>query len=180
VQAAVDRLGEAGLRLRPVTIPELSFSVATQLVTIRAEASANHLRWIRRRPRSYGRDVRIRLQLGAMVTAREYLLAQRAREILREAMRRAFEKVDVLALPSVPIVAPRIGERTVAWRGGREPVDGALVRLTSPFNLTGVPALSVPCGYSRGLPVGLQLVAPWAEEERLLGVGRLVEENAGP
>ena len=178
VQGAVGRLREGGLRVRPVNIPELTLSVATQLVTIRAEASANHLHWIRRRPRSYGRDVRIRLQLGAMVTAREYLLAQRARAMLREAVLQAFEKIDLLALPTVPIVAPRIGERTVAWRGGREPVDGALVRLTSPFNLTGLPALSVPCGSSRGLPVGLQLVAPWGEEPRLLGAGRLLEETS--
>jgi aspartyl-tRNA(Asn)/glutamyl-tRNA(Gln) amidotransferase subunit A len=56
-------------------------------------------------------------------------------------------------------------------------VDGALVRLTQPFNLAGVPALSVPCGRLNGLPVGLQLVAPWDEEGRLLGVAELIEQG---
>jgi aspartyl-tRNA(Asn)/glutamyl-tRNA(Gln) amidotransferase subunit A len=63
----------------------------------------------------------------------------------------------------------------VRWQDGEEPVDGALVRLTQPFNLAGVPALSVPCGRADGLPVGLQLVAPWMEESRLLAVGTLLE-----
>jgi aspartyl-tRNA(Asn)/glutamyl-tRNA(Gln) amidotransferase subunit A len=108
--------------------------------------------------------------------ASDYVLAQRARERLRGALRRSFEEVDVLALPTCPITAPLIGEREAPWRS--EPVDGALVRLTSPFNLTGAPALSVPCGLAHGLPVGLQLVAPWGAESLLFAAGKLVEETA--
>jgi len=117
------------------------------------------------------------LRLGALVSGPEYATAQRARGTLREALRLAFERVDVLALPTSPIVAPRIGLRSIRWPDGSEPVDGALVRLTQPFNLAGVPALSVPCGRVDGLPVGLQLVAPWNEEARLLAVGEVVEAS---
>jgi aspartyl-tRNA(Asn)/glutamyl-tRNA(Gln) amidotransferase subunit A len=175
VAAGIDRLRSAGLRVRTVELPWLDWTVAMQLVTLRAEASAVHRRWLRRRPRSYGRDVRTRLQLGALVSGSEYALAQRARVRLREALWRTFQTVDILALPTTPIVAPPIGLPAIHWPDGPEPVDGALVRLTQPFNLAGVPALTVPCGRIDGLPVGLQLVAPWEEEARLLGVGELAE-----
>jgi len=178
VAEAVGGLRRRGLRVGEITIPELEWTVAMQLITLRAEASAIHAKWIRQRPRSYGEDVRVRLQLGALVSGAEYAVAQHARTRLRAALRQAFQRVDVLALPTTPIVAPMIGVRTVEWPQGAEPVDGSLVRLTTPFNLAGTPALSVPCGRWDGLPIGLQLVAPWNEEERLFAVGGLVAEPA--
>lgn len=178
VEAASGALRRAGLRVRDVRIPELEWAVATQLVTLRAEASAVHARWIRRRPRSYGADVRVRLQLGALVSGADYVVAQRARHRIREAIGQAFSDVDILMLATAPMTAPLIGDRVVRWRGVAEPVDGALVRLTSPFNLSGLPALSVPCGLAGGLPVGVQLVGQWNDEARVLAVGRLIEELA--
>jgi aspartyl-tRNA(Asn)/glutamyl-tRNA(Gln) amidotransferase subunit A len=89
-----------------------------------------------------------------------------------------FRDIDVLLLPTTPITAPIIGERMVRWRSSDEPVDGALVRLTAPFNLTGLPALSVPFGTAAGLPVGVQVVGQWNDEVRVLAVGRLLEEEA--
>src|SRR5438128_743777 len=133
---------------------------------------------VRTRPRAYGADVRIRLQLGALVAGADYVLAQRVRGRLRAALERVFQDVDVLLLPTTPITAPVIGDRTARWRSGEEPVDGALVRLTAPFNLTGLPALSVPFGRAGGLPVGLQVVGQSMDEARLLAVGRVIEELA--
>ena len=176
VDAAVTALRRRGLRVREVTIPEMEWTVATQLVTLRAEASAVHSRWIRTQPRAYGADVRIRLQLGALVAGADYVLAQRMRARLRAAIGRVFQDVDVLLRPTTPITAPVVGERTLRWRAGEEPVDGALVRLTAPFNLTGLPALSVPFGSAAGLPVGVQVVGQWMDEARVLAVGRLIEE----
>jgi aspartyl-tRNA(Asn)/glutamyl-tRNA(Gln) amidotransferase subunit A len=175
VELAAEGLRRAGLSVRAVRIPELAWSVATQLVTLRAEASTVHARWIRRRPRAYGADVRARLQLGALVSGVDYVVAQRARARIRDAIQRVFQEVDVMILPTTPITAPLIGERVVRWPTGDEPVDGALVRLTSPFNLSGVPALSVPYGQAGGLPVGVQVVGPWNGEARALAVGRLIE-----
>ena len=178
VDAAAAALGRRGLRIREVTVPEMEWTVATQLVTLRAEASAVHHRWIRTRPRAYGADVRTRLQLGMLVAGADYVLAQRMRGRLRAAMEQVFRDVDVLLLPTTPITAPVVGDRTVRWRGGEEPVYGALVRLTAPFNLTGLPALSVPFGGAGGLPVGVQVVGPWMGEVRVLAVGQLLEERA--
>jgi aspartyl-tRNA(Asn)/glutamyl-tRNA(Gln) amidotransferase subunit A len=178
VDTAAAALRRRGLRVREVTVPEMEWTVATQLVTLRAEASAVHSRWIRTRPRAYGADVRTRLQLGALVGGADYVLAQRLRARLRAVIGQLFEDIDVLLLPTTPITAPVIGDRTVRWRSGAEPVDGALVRLTAPFNLTGLPALSVPFGHAGGLPVGVQVVGPWMNEARVLAVGRLIEELA--
>src|SRR5256714_3312903 len=178
MQEAAAALGRHGLRVREVRVPEMAWTVATQLVTLRAEASALHARWIRARPRAYGADVRIRLQLGALVAGTDYVLAQRMPAKIKDAVRRTLDEVDILLLPTTPITAPVIGERIVQWRTGAEPVDGALVRLTAPFNLTGVPALSVPYGEINGLPVGLQLVGRWQDEARVLAVGRLIEALA--
>jgi aspartyl-tRNA(Asn)/glutamyl-tRNA(Gln) amidotransferase subunit A len=176
LDAVAAALRRRGLRVREVTVPEMEWTVVTQLVTLRAEASAVHSHWIRTRPRSYGADVRIRLQLGALVAGADYVLAQRKRGRLRAAIGRVFQDVDLLLLPTTPITAPVIGDRTVRWRSGEEPVDGALVRLTAPFNLTGLPALSVPFGSAAGLPVGIQVVGQWNDEARVLAVGRLIEE----
>lgn len=178
VDAAAAALRRRGLRVRDLEIPEMEWTVATQLVTLRAEASALHARWIRAQPRAYGADVRTRLQLGALVAGADYVLAQRVRARIRAAMSRVFRDIDILLLPTTPITAPVIGERTVRWRSGEEPVDGALVRLTAPFNLTGLPALSVPFGAVAGLPVGVQVVGRWNDEAHVLAVGRLIEEEA--
>jgi aspartyl-tRNA(Asn)/glutamyl-tRNA(Gln) amidotransferase subunit A len=180
VDGAATGLRRRGLRVREIRIPEIDWTVATQLVTLRAEASAVHGRWIRARPRAYGSDVRTRLQLGALVGGADYVLAQRMRARIRTAVAAAFHEVDILLLPTTPITAPVVGDRTVHWRSGEEPVDGALVRLTAPFNLTGLPALSVPYGSAAGLPIGVQLVGQWNDEARLLAVGRLIEELAEP
>src|SRR5438874_4627847 len=88
VDAAAAALRRRGLRVREISTPEIEWTVAMQLVTLRAEATAVHRRWIRTQPRAYGADVRTRLQLGALVAGADYVLAQRMRGRLRAAMER--------------------------------------------------------------------------------------------
>ncbi len=179
VAAAVAGLRTDGARVRRVRLPAMAWSVAVQLVTLRAEAAAVHARWFPRRSRDYGIETRTRLQLGSLVSGADYLLAQRLRQRLGDELRTAFAEVDVLAVPAVPLVAPRIGQPHVRWRHDQEPVDAALVRFTSPFNLTGAPALSVPCGRAHGLPVGIQLIGRWSDEATVLAAGQAVEDRVG-
>jgi aspartyl-tRNA(Asn)/glutamyl-tRNA(Gln) amidotransferase subunit A len=99
------------------------------------------------------------LEIGRAYSSTEYILARRTQATLRRAFEQVFNGYDVLMLPTAPIPAPPIR--------GKDALEQArvLTRFTAPFNLTGLPAISIPCGFTdQGLPVGLQLVAaPWAE-----------------
>jgi Asp-tRNA(Asn)/Glu-tRNA(Gln) amidotransferase A subunit family amidase len=96
-----------------------------------------------------------------------------ATEMLRETL----EQVDILATPTVPVPAPRIGEEQVTFRGVEERVNMPLLRCTGPFNAAQLPALSLPCGYTgTGLPVGLQLVGRPFDEATVLRAGYAYEQ----
>jgi aspartyl-tRNA(Asn)/glutamyl-tRNA(Gln) amidotransferase subunit A len=100
----------------------------------------------------------------------------RGREVIRREVEQALAGVDALLLPSLSIEAPPIGASTVPVKGGAEPVRNAMLRLTQPFNLSGHPALSLPCGLTRSrLPVGLQVVGHMRRTPDLLGVGAAIE-----
>jgi aspartyl-tRNA(Asn)/glutamyl-tRNA(Gln) amidotransferase subunit A len=105
------------------------------------------------------------------------LKAGRVRALIRRSLATLFEQFDLLAWPSLPAPAPPIEDPTVTLPSGDYPADYANVRLGGVANLAGVPALSVPCGFTRsGLPIGLQLLAPWGEDARLLDAAALLEE----
>jgi Asp-tRNA(Asn)/Glu-tRNA(Gln) amidotransferase A subunit family amidase len=99
---------------------------------------------------------------------------------LRRSVARAFERVDVLAWPATPAPAPPIESPQVELPSGVQPADFANTRLGGMANLTGVPAASVPVGLTSGnLPAGLQLLAPWRQDERLLDLAELLEQQTG-
>jgi Asp-tRNA(Asn)/Glu-tRNA(Gln) amidotransferase A subunit family amidase len=99
------------------------------------------------------------------------------RGIVRRSLARAFSEVDLLAWPTTPAPAPPLEDPAADLPSGRVPADYANVRMGGIGNLSGVPALSAPCGFTtEGLPVGLQLFAPWGEDERLLDAAELLEQ----
>jgi aspartyl-tRNA(Asn)/glutamyl-tRNA(Gln) amidotransferase subunit A len=125
-------------------------------------------------PQGFGRDVLKRLQTGAAYTSTEYSLARRMQTILRCEFNEFLNEYDLLLTPTSPITAP--------IRGSADAVDRArlLTQFTSPFNLTGLPALSIPCGLSsKKMPIGLQIVGKsWAESKVLLA-GEVYERSRG-
>ncbi len=162
VRQAVDVLAELGAQVREVSLPYMDMIPHAVVSIMLPEAVAYHLPRLRQHPEAYGEDVRLRLEMGALIPAVQYVQAQRVRKAVVAAWREVFREVDLLATPTTPIVAPRIEE-------GDLEATLTLIRNTNPFNLTGQPAISVPCGFtSSGLPVGLQLVGRWWEEGTVL------------
>jgi aspartyl-tRNA(Asn)/glutamyl-tRNA(Gln) amidotransferase subunit A len=163
---AVDDLRALGAEVVDVEMPEEQALLDAGVVILTAEATAVHLPYLREQPESYGADVRGRLERGALVPAVDYIDAQRARGKLTAAVLERFATLDAVVGPAVPIAAPPIGATTI--RMGNRDVDPrtVLLRATRVFDVTGQPALSVPCGFTAdGLPVGLQVVAaPWRED----------------
>ena len=174
VRQAVDVLALAGARLETFAAPDLLDAARLNGLMTTADAETFHRERMERQPDDFGQDVLARLRRGAAYGATDYAHARRQQTILRRTFSSWFVEhggmFDAVVLPTTPCTAPRIA--------GLDAVATApvLTRLTAPFNFTGLPAMSVPCGLTpEGLPVGLQIVgAPWAER-RVLRVGRAYE-----
>ncbi len=107
-----------------------------------------------------------------------YLQALEVKRQVERDFELAFKRVDAILAPAVPIAAPLIGDGEVIIEGQKETVRSALVRLNRPANLTGHPAISIPCGFTReGLPVGLQLIGPKWGEATLLAIAFAFEQT---
>jgi aspartyl-tRNA(Asn)/glutamyl-tRNA(Gln) amidotransferase subunit A len=164
-----------GAVVEEVSVPAMEFAQAAQSLTLCAEAAAYHRPQLTEHYARYGADVRMRLLQGLCISGTDYLDAQRARRAVRREFLDVLRTHDLLLTPAVPIPAPRVGEVSVEVDGISAPPLFYLVRNTFPFNLTGLPAVTVPCGTVEGLPVGVQLAGrPW-EETTLLRAARRIE-----
>lgn len=179
VRRAIARLEELGARLVDVEIPMTRYIRATHWGLMVPEASAYHERTLRAVPDLYSADVRVLLEAGELMTAGDYLRAQRARTLVRQAWLDMAATVDVIAAPTVPMTAVDSGRTTVTWGDGTvESVSDAYVRLSAPANVTGVPALTVPVGLDpQGLPIGMQLMGRPFDEATVLRAGHAYERT---
>ncbi|GAB2712535.1 amidase [Kitasatospora kifunensis] len=179
VRHAIGQLEALGARLVEIDIPMTRYIQPTLWGLVLPEATAYHERTLRTVPELYQADVRVLLEVGELMTAGDYLRAQRSRTLMREQWARILETVDVIAAPTVPMTAAAADQETVTWPDGTvEGVSDALVRLSAPANITGVPALSIPVGRdSAGLPIGMQLLGRPLGERALLRVGHAYEQT---
>jgi aspartyl-tRNA(Asn)/glutamyl-tRNA(Gln) amidotransferase subunit A len=180
VLAAVERallvLRELGATLVDVEWRAVHLSNSATWTIILAEASAFHRPWFRAHPERYSPETRANLELGELLPAGDYVQAQRVRAVLQQQARELYERVDALVAPMLAITAPRIGQTTVEVGGKVKEINPVFIRLADPFNLTGQPAISVPCGFGTdGLPIGLQIAAAAGAEHAVLRVARAYE-----
>jgi aspartyl-tRNA(Asn)/glutamyl-tRNA(Gln) amidotransferase subunit A len=179
VQKAIQVCKGLGAAVKKISIPLLPEASIAAFIILMAEGAATLEKWHRTRAKDLGDDVRSRLNLGAAVTAAQYLKAQATRRRIRENFCRAFQKVNVILTPQLPITAPRLNQGSVSWGKETEAVPSALTRFTRIYNLTGIPSLSIPCGFSAaGLPIGLQIAGPPFDEKTVLRVGFAYEMNS--
>ena len=163
VRAAAEVFRRLGAQVEEVELPWLRDAALANTVITQADGAAYHRERLNEHPDWFGADVRQRLETGAAYTSGEYALARRKQAEVRRRGELFFQNHDALLLPSTPISAPLI-EGSDALEQARR-----LTRFTAPFNASGLPALSMPCGFtSSGMPIGLQIVgAHWAEAKVL-------------
>ncbi|CAL9343546.1 amidase [Streptomyces sp. enrichment culture] len=179
VRRAIDQLAALGARLVEVEIPMTRYIQATQWGLMVPEATAYHERTLRTVPDLYRSDVRVLLEAGELMSAGDYLRAQRSRTLMRREWAAVLRQVDLIAAPTVPATAVESGQESITWADGTtEAVSDAYVRLSSPANITGVPSLSLPVGHdTAGLPIGMQLLGRPLGERLLLRVGHTYEQT---
>jgi aspartyl-tRNA(Asn)/glutamyl-tRNA(Gln) amidotransferase subunit A len=168
VRAAVEELRSLGASVEPVTVPLLEDAGTILQLVMLPEAAEVHLPWLRHRLGDYGADVRARLLAGLLLPPTAHVTGLRARRWFREQLKAVFERVDLLAAPELPVVAPPIGETEVEIHGERMPYRLSLIPFNSPWALAGIPAASVPAGFVDGLPLGLALVGRPSEDATVL------------
>jgi aspartyl-tRNA(Asn)/glutamyl-tRNA(Gln) amidotransferase subunit A len=172
VMAAYAKLQSLGAIPVEVHLPHLEAALGAHRAIIFPEASAFHQSFLGTHAERYGDAIRPLLIGGELMSAVDYLQALRVRRLIRREWAKAFSTVDAVLTPTSPIVAPRFGANAADLPAGPRPLLRAFLDLTLPFNLTGHPALALPCGFSRGgLPIGMQLVGKPFEEGKLLRIG---------
>ena len=176
-QNAIAVLEGLGAEVREVDIAYIDHAAAAALVLYLSEGTAYHDDHIATIGELYTDQVRLFLEIGNYVLAKDYLHAQRYRTLLGHAMADVLAEVDVLAMPSLPITAQPLGQEEIDIRGETDSVFGAILRNTEPFDLTGLPALVVPCGIaSDGMPMSLQIAGRPFDEAGLFKIGHAFQQ----
>lgn len=181
VEAAIDWFAQAGATVHDVRIPNLAYGLGAIFAIELSSSTAYHDASLSAgRTRHFAPDVRRLVQFGRFVTGADYLKAEQFRHVLMEDYARVFETADVILGPTEPVTAPLIGAETVALGPHQESALAATWRLTYPYNLTGLPAITLPCGFDAdGLPIGLQIAARAFDEVAVLRAAAAYEAAHG-
>lgn len=195
VECALQMLHASGYVFHDISLPHTDYALPCYYIIMPAEVSANLARfdgiryglseksddllevYMKSRRKGFGDEVRRRIMLGAYVLSAGYydayyIKAQQVRALIKKDFEKAFEEVDVIVSPTTPTPAFKFGEKS------NDPVEMYLSDIyTVSANLAGIPALSVPCGISsEGLPIGIQFMSRWLEEDTLFEVGKKWEQ----
>lgn len=171
VREAAKVFESCGCHVEEVDVSWLQEAALANKLMTQSDGATVHRDRLREHPEMFGEDIRRRLQDGANTPLADYILARRVQTEVKKRFERFFETYDFLLLPSTPIPAPTIEGHDAVEQAGR------LTRFTAPFNLAGLPALSLPCGFTdAGLPIGLQIVGRAWGDAKVLNAGYAYEE----
>jgi aspartyl-tRNA(Asn)/glutamyl-tRNA(Gln) amidotransferase subunit A len=182
IEKFVDRLQSCGISTSPVHVEQTDKIFDSWRAIRLGESAAVHEQWIKTRRGEYGQNVIVMLEKGMEVTAVEYINAHKLRMEIKTAFLKAMTDYDALLVPTTIIPAPLLDDTTVKINEDTIEVYQALSRLTTVFDITGLPAMNIPAGFIEGgeknrLPIGVQLVGRPFDEETLLKVSNIYDEN---
>ena len=181
---AIAVLQRLGVETEDVTIPHMDLMPAVKVCTSRVENASAHERNLRTHARDYSKQTLYAYLSALLVPASAYLMAQRVRRIICDEFHDLLKRVQLFAIPTVPFAVPTIDECNTAWLN----IDGKTVRrqderggadsfCTIPFNVTGFPSMSVPCGFAKaGTPIGMQIASGPFQEELIFSVAHAYEQ----
>ena len=160
-----------GCKVEEVDVSWMREAALANKTMTQSDGAAVHRERLREHPEMFGEDIRRRLEDGAKTSSTEYILARRTQAEVKKRCEQFFESYDFLITPTTPIAAPTIAGHDAVEQAGR------LTRFTAPFNLAGLPALSLPCGFTKdGLPIGLQIVSRAWADAKVLNFGYVFEQ----
>jgi aspartyl-tRNA(Asn)/glutamyl-tRNA(Gln) amidotransferase subunit A len=171
IKDAIGVFNGLGVEIKEVSWPIYQHSANISTPMIYAEAAEYHRDLLRKYADKYDPSIRWRVETGLFISGSDYLNASRARAKYTTESLALFDEVDLLIGPTIPVIAPRIKEDQVTIKQQLMGVIPALTQYTRAFNLTGFPALTVPCGFSEGMPIGMQLAGRPFDEARILNAG---------
>jgi aspartyl-tRNA(Asn)/glutamyl-tRNA(Gln) amidotransferase subunit A len=152
-----------GCKIQKVNVDWMRDAALANKTITQSDGAAVHRDRLREHPEMFGDDIRRRLEDGAKTTSTEYILARRTQAEVQKRCELFFDSTDFLIVPTTPMAAPTIEGHDAVEQAGR------LTRFTAPFNLAGLPAISIPCGFTKeGLPIGLQIISrAWGDAKVL-------------
>lgn len=177
VEAAIETLEDLGAELVEITLPSVELSIIVEFAIVMAEATSYHEYLLRERAERYAPDIRVLLEAGELVSGPKYLKAQRLRSVIKQSFRAAMEQCDVIATPAVPHPPLEIGQETVVIDGVEETVLDCMVRYACPIDLSGQPAIALPCAFNaqRQPVASLQLIGRPSDEMTICRVAAAYE-----
>ncbi len=177
VRKAIEVLEELGASVTEVSWPMFHQAAAISSVILMSEATAYYRDLVLRRGAELASSVRLRIEAGLFFSAADYVRAQQARTLFNRQSLDLLRQVDVLAGPTLPVTACKLGSAEIQVGNTRQGIIPTLTQFSRPFNINGFPAITVPCGFSSlGLPIGLQLAGRPFDEETVLRVAHAYEQ----
>lgn len=170
--ATAERLGAV---VTPVQVPDIAGLNVLGRIILFAEATSTMEPYLERREQ-FGADVLSLFDQGKYILGSQYVQAQRLRRVFQLEFQKLFEQVDCIVTPATPLRAPRIGDTTIVINGSTEDTRLAATRFVRGINVLGLPALTMPCGVSGGLPMSVQIIGKAFDEKGILAVGAAVED----